>query len=105
MNIETLIADFSRVLNEKNEVQIEIVDYTDKSIAVFGNTFMIKDKLKEHGAKYNANLKKGDEKAPGWILVKAKKEEVVKIVGELDTSKISLFEAKKILDKIYASHE
>ncbi len=105
MNVETLIADFTRLLNEKDEVQIEIVDYTEKSIAVFGNTFLIKEKLKELGGKYNANLKKGEEKVPGWILTKSKKNEVSKIIGELDTSKISLFEAKKLLDKIYASHE
>ena len=48
---------------------VRIVKYSDKSVAVFGNTWAIKDTLKASGAMYNARLQDGSGgQAPGWIL-------------------------------------
>ena len=48
----------------------EIIDYSEKAIAIIGNTKPHKEKLKEIGAKFNMKLTCG----PGWILPKSKKE-------------------------------
>lgn len=65
----------------KSNIQIE--DYSDKAIAIFGDTWNIKDKLKEVGCKYNPSLKRGDKKQPGWIVGKKKREEIEKIINTL----------------------
>jgi hypothetical protein len=47
-----------------------IVDYTPKSIAVFGDTKPIKDQLKALGGRFNSALKTGSDesvRAAGWI--------------------------------------
>lgn len=106
MNSIKLLEEFSRLLNSKVK-KIEIVDYSEKSIAVFGNTIAIKDKLKEMGGKYNANLKKDknvDIKEPGWIFIKSKKDEVSKFIEEIQGESdgvISLSDAKSLLEQIY----
>jgi hypothetical protein len=66
---------------EKKEYNLEIVDYTEKSIVLFGNSFHLKDEIKKiSGARYNANLKKDGVKTPGWLFPKDKKEEVEKLI-------------------------
>lgn len=48
--------------------QIQVIEYSDKSIAVIGDTKPIKDKLKELGGKFNFRLTCG----AGWIFPKTK---------------------------------
>lgn len=48
----------------------KIVDYSEKSCAVIGDTKSIKDDLKQLGCKFNNNLIIDDEKVPGWIFSK-----------------------------------
>ena len=100
MNSTKLLEEFTKNLQLKTK-KIEIVDYSEKSFAVFGNTIAIKDKLKELGGKYNANLKRDDEKEPGWIFLsnKNKKLEVSKYIEEIqrDTDGvIGLYDAKNL---------
>lgn len=45
----------------------EIIDYTEKSIAVFGDTKSIKDDLKALGGRFNSRLNYNGEKVAGWI--------------------------------------
>ena len=45
---------------------IRIVDYSEKAIAVYGDTRSIRDQLKELGGKFNPRLKEG----AGWIFSK-----------------------------------
>ena len=52
---------------------IQIVKYTEKSVAAIGETKAFKDAIKEVGGKWNSKLKCG----PGWIL-SAKKLEALK---------------------------
>lgn len=49
---------------------LEIVDYSEKAIAVFGETKSIKDELKKLGGKFNSSLKYNGEKRAGWIFSK-----------------------------------
>lgn len=54
--------------NELKSTSFEVVNYSDKCIAIFGSTILIKDKLKEIGAKFNPYLNKGGVKTAGWVL-------------------------------------
>lgn len=55
---------------------VRIIDYSDKAIAVVGDTRPIKDELRSAGGKFNAKLSCGC----GWIFSKKKKDEVVAIL-------------------------
>lgn len=56
---------------EKVEVKpgtVQIIDYSEKAVAVIGDTRPIKDKLKELGGRFNPRLTCG----PGWIFSKTR---------------------------------
>ena len=55
---------------------LEIVDYSEKAIAVFGETKSIKDELKKLGGKFNPALKNNGEKRAGWIFPKKQADKV-----------------------------
>ncbi len=52
--------------------KIQIIDYSEKAIAVIGETKPIKEKLKELGGRFNFNLSCG----AGWIFPKTKLETI-----------------------------
>ena len=54
----------------------EVVDYSEKAIAVFGETREIKEQLKEMGGKFNPALRYGDGKRAGWIFSKKQADKV-----------------------------
>jgi len=68
-------ANFEAVEVPAGEVQI--IDYSEKSIAVIGDTKPIKDQLKEIGGKFNFRLSCG----PGWIFSKKQLPEVEKLLS------------------------
>ena len=47
-----------------------LIDYSEKAIAVYGDTKPIKDKLLSLGGKFNMNLTISGVKQPGWIFSK-----------------------------------
>jgi hypothetical protein len=53
---------------------IKVIKYTEKSIAVIGETANYKELLKKIGGKYNARLKCG----PGWIFSAKKSDDIKK---------------------------
>lgn len=55
---------------------LEIVDYSEKAIAVFGDTKAIKEQLKELGGRFNPSLNYNGKKRAGWIFSKKKADEV-----------------------------
>lgn len=55
---------------------LEIVDYSGKAIAVFGDTKAIKDELKKLGGKFNPALKHNGEKRAGWVFSKKQADKV-----------------------------
>lgn len=57
-------------------VNLQIVDYSEKAIAVIGDTKSIKDELKAAGGKFNPKLNCGC----GWIFSKKKRDAVEQIV-------------------------
>lgn len=74
-------------------MSISIVNYSEKAIAVFGNTKEIKDHLLSIGGKFNPSLKQNEERVAGWIFPSSKRDEVKKIItaysqGSLEPVKI-----------------
>jgi hypothetical protein len=71
-------------LNKKAEVKEEtkingsfvIVDYSDKAIAVFGETKPIKEELKNFGGRFNPFLNNNGTKQAGWIFPKVKRADI-----------------------------
>jgi hypothetical protein len=64
-----------------NSQQIKIVDYSEKAIAVFGNTKSYKNKFLNIYGRFNPNLKIKNEKVPGWVFSKKRKEEIEKLIA------------------------
>jgi hypothetical protein len=54
----------------------EIVDYSEKALAVFGDTKPIKDELKGLGGRFNPKLTHEDKRKAGWIFAKSKENEL-----------------------------
>lgn len=61
----------------KNESNLLVIDYSEKAIAVFGNTKEVKEILKSLGGRFNPKLKFEEETTAGWIFSKTKKEIVL----------------------------
>ena len=55
---------------------LEIVNYSEKAIAVFGDTKAIKEQLKELGGRFNPALNYNGEKRAGWIFSKKQADKV-----------------------------
>lgn len=69
------IDDQPGILTLEN-LNLEIIDYSEKAIAVFGDTKPIKEKLSDLGGKFNNYLNYRGEKKPGWIFSKKKEVEL-----------------------------
>lgn len=54
----------------------ELVEYSEKALAVFGNTKAIKDQLKAIGGRFNPYLNHNGGKCAGWIFSKAKEQQL-----------------------------
>jgi hypothetical protein len=71
-------------------MSITIESYSEKAIAVFGETKPIKDYLLQLNGKFNPSLKgQGDEKRAGWIFPKTKQSEVQKILDQYKNNELS----------------
>jgi hypothetical protein len=54
----------------------QIVDYSEKALAVFGDTKPIKDQLKALDGRFNPKLTHEGEKRAGWIFSRSKEQEL-----------------------------
>jgi hypothetical protein len=57
-----------------------LVNYSDKAIALFGDTKAIKDKIKGIGGRFNPYLNYNGQKQAGWILPATKLEQAKQLV-------------------------
>lgn len=69
-------------------MSLVIVDYTEKAIAVFGETKFYKNKITEIGGKFNPSLTWDNEKKPGWIFSKSKRSIVQELINDINQGKI-----------------
>lgn len=71
---------------ERTETSVQggfiIVDYSEKAIAVFGDTKPVKDALHALGGRFNARLTHDGQKKAGWIFQKTKEDEVRRLLGK-----------------------
>ena len=58
-----------------------LVNYSEKAIALFGDTKPIKDALSDLGGRFNGRLTYRGEKCAGWIFPKAKEMQVRELIG------------------------
>lgn len=66
---------------------LEIVDYSEKAIAVFGDTKAIKGQLKEIGGRFNPSLNYNGEKRAGWIFSKKQADKVRELLAPANSEK------------------
>lgn len=66
---------------------LEIVDYSGKAIAVFGDTKAIKEQLKELGGRFNPSLNYNGEKRAGWIFSKKQADKVRELLAPANSEK------------------
>lgn len=62
-------------------LSFEIVDYSEKAIALFGDTKEIKDLLSAMKGVFNPRLSHNGKKRAGWIFQKSKREELQNIIN------------------------
>ena len=58
-----------------------IVDYSEKAVAIFGDTKAIKEQLSALGGRFNMYLTLKGKKSAGWIFQKSKESELRKLVN------------------------
>lgn len=79
---------------------LDIVDYSEKAIAVFGDTKAIKDQLKVLGGRFNPSLNYNGEKRAGWIFSKKQANKVKELITPTELPELTEDEpVKKTLDK------
>ncbi len=61
-----------------------IVDYSDKAVAVFGDTKPIKTELSALGGRFNSRLTYEGQKKAGWIFQKAKEAQVRRLIDGMN---------------------
>jgi hypothetical protein len=81
---------------------MEIINYTEKSIVVKGDTKSHKDVLKSLGGKWNSKFthKETGEKFGGWVFPKTKQDIVEKWLNDSTKSGISKIEEINILNEL-----
>lgn len=63
-----------------NAEGLEIVNYSEKAIAVFGDTKSVKEQLKELGGRFNMHLSYKDGKRAGWIFRKDQADKIKTLI-------------------------
>lgn len=58
-----------------------IVDYSEKAVAIFGDTKTIKEQLSALGGRFNMYLTLNGKKCAGWIFQKSKEDDLRKLVN------------------------
>ena len=69
-------AEQSTATADLSALSLEIVEYSEKAIAVFGDTKPIKDVLKGLNGLFRANLTYHGERRAGWIYSKKQETKV-----------------------------
>ena len=79
-------------------MSVYIVSYSEKSIAVFGQTIPIKDNLAFIGGKFNPGLTNPQTKAreAGWIFSKTKQADVQTLVDKTNQGQLQQVEVKPV---------
>ena len=82
---------------EEQAAEFQIIDYSEKAIAVIGNTIKIKDSLKKLGGKFNSRLSCG----PGWIFSKRVESKLRELLNGNSSNKTNIIKQDKELFERY----
>lgn len=83
-NIRIKIASKMIETNTKAELvtgNYTIVNYSEKAVAIFGDTRAIKEQLSALGGRFNMHLTLKGKKCAGWIFQKSKEDDLRKLVN------------------------
>ena len=86
-SIKTEKAEEAKEMEAVTVEGIEVVDYSEKAIAVFGDTKAIKEQLKELGGRFNPSLNYNGEKRAGWIFSKKQTDKVRELLAPAKSEK------------------
>ena len=78
---ETTATPATDIPTESITGDFTIVDYSEKSIAVFGDTKTIKEQLSALGGRFNKYLTQNHQKCAGWVFPKSKKPELQQLLN------------------------
>jgi len=88
-------------METNNQNSIQMKEYSDKSLIVYGDTKPYKDLLKELKGRYNSNLRVDGEKVSGWIFSKKHKEKLEKLILHIKGPQYQIIqEIKELNNKI-----
>lgn len=73
---EKELIDWETIFDEPKKSDIEVLDYSEKAIAVIGNTKRLKEDFKALGGRFNFRLTCG----AGWIFPTAKKDQILQLI-------------------------
>lgn len=68
--------------------KVQIIQYSEKAIAVFGDTKPFVNELKELGGKFNGSLNFENEKRAGWIYPKKSSDKVQELVTKINAGMV-----------------
>jgi len=68
-------------VKQQQIVEFVIVHYSEKSVALFGNTISIKEKLMELHGVFNRHLKYNDQPASGWVFSKKREAAIRQLIA------------------------
>jgi len=77
------IKEPKKVIKETKTTQksnVTVIDYSDKAVAIFGDTKPIKEQLKKIGCRFNAYLTYEGIKQAGWIAPMNKKDKLLQLI-------------------------
>jgi hypothetical protein len=83
-NIRTKTAPQTAETSQPSETvtgDYTIVDYSEKAVAIFGDTKAIKEQLAALGGRFNKYLTLNGEKCAGWIFQKSKEDDLRRLVN------------------------
>ena len=86
-------------------MNIQTVNYTEKSIAVYGETYQIKDQLKQIGGTFNKYLTINGQRVAGWVFSKKREPELQTLLNgskrtEIKEPKQKQYDSKELFDKL-----
>lgn len=75
-------------------MKFKVIEYSEKSIALVGDTKEIKDKLKKLGGRFNSGLSCG----AGWVFSKTKQKDLEKLIAKVCKDNIKKETANALLE-------
>jgi len=82
----------------ETNLNIQMKEYSDKSLIIYGDTKPYKDLLKELKGRYNSNLRVDGEKVSGWIFSKKHKEKLEKLISHVTSIQCQIIQEIKELN-------